>query len=73
MKNFLILISGLALMLFLLQCAGSQKPDPAVEACKSKCENTFSACAKKAVKNEAKKAACEAVRNKCVKDCAEKQ
>lgn len=73
MKKVFILLSGLFFFLILIQCAGSQKPDPEVIACRNKCDSTFNTCTKKAVKNEAKKAACEAVKNKCSSDCANKK
>ena len=41
MKKVLISLSGLFLIFFLLQCAGTQKPDPKVIACKSKCDTTL--------------------------------
>lgn len=72
MKKVLISLSGLVLLLNILQCAGTQKPDPEVTACRNKCEATFTGCIKKAAKNEAKKAACEAVKNKCSRDCEKK-
>ena len=72
MKKVLISFSGLLLLLTLFQCAGTQKPDPEVVACKTKCDSAYNGCIKKAVKNEAKKAACEAVKNKCNKDCEKK-
>ncbi len=70
MSKFFFSLSGLFLLVFALQCAGTQKPDPKlVASCKSGCDNNYDSCAKKAVKNQAKKAACEAVRNKCTSDC----
>ena len=72
MKKVLILLSGLFLVFSFLQCAGTQKPDPKVIACKEKCDTTFDGCVKKAAKNEAKKAACEAVKTKCNGDCEKK-
>ncbi len=72
MKKFLILLFGLFLIFYLLQCAGSQKPDPKVIECKGKCETTFDECVKKAAKNQAKKAACEAAKSKCQGDCEKK-
>ncbi len=72
MKEFIISLSCL-LLFFLLQCAGEQKNAsvPAVVACKERCSTTFDECIKKALKsdNVAKKAACEAVKNKCYNDC----
>lgn len=72
MKKTLVSLSGSVLLLTLLQCSGTQKPDPEVTACRNKCETTFTGCIKKAAKNEAKKAACEAVKNKCSRDCEKK-
>lgn len=72
MKKGLIILSGLFLMLFSLQCAGTQEPDPKVIACKSACDTTYDKCIKRALKNEAKKAACEIVHNKCLSDCEKK-
>lgn len=71
MKNVIIMLSGLLSLLFLLHCAGGQKADTdkAVIACKENCSITSDECIKKALKNEAKKAACEAVKNKCYNDC----
>ncbi len=56
----------------LLQCAGTRESDPAYIQCRNRCETVFNGCIKKAVKNEAKKAACEAVKNKCLSDCEKK-
>ncbi|HPS88318.1 MAG TPA: hypothetical protein PLY36_16340 [Spirochaetota bacterium] len=72
MEKFLISLTGLFFLFTLLQCAGTQKPDPEVVACRNKCETTYTVCFKKAAKNEAKKAACEAVKNKCSSDCEKK-
>jgi len=72
MKKILISFSFIFIIVSAFSCAGTQKPDPAVIACKEKCDKTFESCTKKANKNEAKKAACEAVRNKCSTDCEKK-
>jgi len=70
MRIVLFSLSGLFLTFFLLQCAGTQKPDPElVASCKSGCDSNYESCIRKAVKNQAKKAACEAVKNKCSGDC----
>lgn len=69
MKKVLIPLQGLFLVLSLLQCAGTPSTDPKVVACKTKCNSTSDGCVRKAAKNEAKKAACEAVKNKCSADC----
>ena len=70
MGKDLFSLSGLFLIVFVLHCAGTQKPDPKlIAACKSGCENNYESCIKKAVKNQAKKAACEAAKNKCISDC----
>lgn len=70
MGKVLLSLSGLFFILFILQCAGTQKPDPeTIAACKTGCSNSYDKCAKKAVKNQAKKAACEAVMTKCASDC----
>jgi len=72
MKKVLILLSGLFLTFFLVQCSGVQKPDPKVVACQGGCDTAYNGCFKKAAKNEAKKAACEAVKTKCYDDCRKK-
>ncbi len=69
MKKVLILLSFMLLAVSFIQCSGIQKPDPKVIACKAGCDATYDNCIKKAVNNEAKKAACEAVKNKCYRDC----
>jgi hypothetical protein len=69
MKKVLVLLSVLFLALSVIKCSGVQKPDPKVIACKAGCDTTFDSCIKKAVKNEAKKAACEAVKSRCYSDC----
>jgi len=70
MGKVLFSLSVLFLTLFMLRCAGTQKPDPELVAvCKSGCDTNYDGCVKKAVKNQAKKAACEAVKNKCTGDC----
>lgn len=72
MNKAFMSMAGLFLILSLINCAGTQKPDPAVIACKSGCDTAYTACIKKAAKNEAKKAACEAVKSKCFTDCEAK-
>jgi len=74
MKNILIISSGLFLIFFLIQCSGTQKPNPKVVACQEGCDKNYNGCFKKAAKakNEAKKAACEAVKAKCYDDCEKK-
>ena len=72
MKKVLIYSLCSVLLFFLLQCAGTQKPDPEVTACKGTCSATLDVCIKKAVKNEAKKAACGAAKAKCENDCERK-
>lgn len=72
MKKVIILLSGVFMIMNLLQCSSSQKTDPKVLACKTGCETTAENCIKKAVKNEAKKAACEAVKTRCNSDCEKK-
>ncbi len=69
MKKFLIFLTVLFCVFSLLQCAGTQKPDPKVVECKVKCDSKLDGCVKKALKNDAKKAACEAAKTKCYGDC----
>lgn len=72
MKKVLILLSGVFLIMSFFQCSNTQKTDPKVLACKTGCESTAENCIKKASKNEAKKAACEAVKTRCYSDCEKK-
>jgi len=69
MKNLAVILPCLFLIISLSQCSGTQKPDPKITECKSKCGAAFEKCMKKGIKNEAKKAVCEAVNNKCSSDC----
>ena len=68
---FITLFLTGAIVLF-NNCSSPQKPDPEVEACKSACVKKMDSCVKKAAGNEAKKAACEAVGDKCIRDCRKK-
>lgn len=69
MIRVLILFSTMFLILNLLQCSAAQNPEPERIACKAGCDTIFDNCVKKAVKNEAKKAACKAVKIRCYNDC----
>jgi len=72
--KFVLLMSALSVLLFFCAgCSSPQKPDPAVETCKSACISKMELCVKKASKNMAKKAACEAVGDKCIRDCSLKK
>lgn len=72
MKFIVLSLFFTGILAFSTVCSGPQKPDPAIEACKSACEKKMDLCIKKAAKNEAKKAACEAVGDKCRRDCLKK-
>lgn len=73
MKSIFLSALFAGMMVFATDCSGPQKPDPKVEACKSACVKKMDLCVKKAARNEAKKAACEAVGDKCTRDCIQKR
>ncbi|HOP64265.1 MAG TPA: hypothetical protein PK358_03975 [Spirochaetota bacterium] len=66
-----LLFAGITLSI--TGCSGTQKPDPEIEACKAACMKKMELCIKRARRNEAKKAACEAVGDKCCRDCMAKK
>ncbi len=72
MGRVFILLSVILLVMNLAQCSSVEKPDPQVLVCKSACDKTSDSCIRKAVKNAAKKAACEAVKTRCYSDCEKK-
>lgn len=74
MKKELLSFAVLVLMIFFLHCAGTDKSDMEIINCKSSCRTAYDGCVKKAIKkkNEAKKAACDAVLVKCSTDCEKK-
>ncbi len=69
MKSLIVPLLFAGIVITSSECSGPQKSDPKVEACKSACIKKMDLCIKKAAKNEAKKAACEAVGDKCIRDC----
>ena len=69
MKAMFMAVIFTGMIAMVTDCSSPQKPDPEVEACKSACVKKMDLCIKKAAKNEAKKAACEAVGEKCGRDC----
>ncbi|HOP28086.1 MAG TPA: hypothetical protein P5120_08985 [Spirochaetota bacterium] len=73
MKSIFIIVLLAGVLFFIAGCSSPQKPDPEIEACKSACIKKMELCIKKAAKNEAKKAACEAVGDKCARDCSVKK
>lgn len=73
MKSILVNLMLAGMVIFNTDCSTPQKPDPEIEACKSACVKKMDLCIKKAAKNEAKKAACEAVGDKCMRDCTQKK
>ncbi len=73
MKSIFVIVILTGALFFIAGCSSPQKPDPEVEACKSACIKKMELCVKKAGKNEAKKAACEAVGDKCARDCSHKK
>jgi len=73
MKSMLITVMIAGAAFFFNSCSSSQEPDPEIEACKAACIKKTEVCIKKAAKNEAKKAACEAVGDKCIRDCGKKK
>lgn len=68
---FSVVFAGLVMML--IECSSPQKPDPEIEACKAACMKKMETCIKRAANNEAKKAACEAVGDKCMRECSSKK
>lgn len=72
MKSICLMLCLMSSALLVLNCAGTRESDPVYIECRGGCETSFSSCIKKGGRNEAKKAACEVVRNKCVSDCGKK-
>lgn len=73
MKSIFVSVLFAGMMVLATDCSGPQKPDPQIEACKAACAKKTELCVKKAARNEAKKAACEAVGDKCARDCMQKR
>ncbi len=73
MKLIVISVVFTGFMMLLIECSSPQRPDPEVEACKSACVKKMETCIKRAANNEAKKAACEAVGDKCARECSSKK
>jgi threonine/homoserine efflux transporter RhtA len=70
MKKIMLTLTGLVMILSLVQCASTVATvNPKVAACKSGCNTAYDSCITKAGKSESKKAACNVAKDKCYSDC----